>query len=86
MIIGIFMLFVIFVFCGLCSIGSFGQGMNPTIEEKATGSAVVAATLCKLKSTCIFRDDCYSMRRLAWVESHFGSDAGTFDRPNPNGI
>lgn len=62
------------------------QGEDATVKDKATGAAVVSTTLRKVKQSCIFPNDFYFMRRVAWVESHFGSDAGTFGRVEPRGI
>ena len=70
----------------LCPSGSMSQGMDTTIREKAAGTQVVAATLRRLKNACLFTNDFFFMRRVAWVESHFGSDAGSFDLQEPKGI
>ena len=70
----------------LCPIGSMSQGMDTTIREKAAGTQVVAATLRRLKNACLFTNDFFFMWRVAWVESHFGSDEGLFDPQEPKGI
>ena len=70
----------------LCTSGEVAQSVDFTLQEKATGDPVVSATLRKLKNTCLFKNDYYFMRRVAWVESHFGREAGLFDRPERKGI
>ena len=55
-----------------------------TLEENASGSVIVDATLNILRSKCIFPSDKLFMRRLAYVESHDGLDKDTF-RPKYDG-
>ena len=60
--------------------------MDSTIRKKAAGTPVVAATLHRLKNAFLFTNDYFFMRRVAWVESHFGSGSGSFNLQEPKGI
>ena len=70
------------IFHGAC----FRQGSDSTIQERVNGMPVVDATLKKIKNACLFKNDYYFMRRIAWVESYFGADANTFNQSEPKGI
>ena len=52
--------------------------VDATLMPKASGIDVVWATMRKIKRECIFPDDYLFMRRVAWVESKFGTDQNTF--------
>ena len=57
-----------------------------TLEENASGSVLVDATLNILRSKYIFPNDKLFMRRLAYVESHDGLDKDTFRQKYDGGI
>ena len=55
--------------------------VDESMVEKAKGNKVVEVSLKRLHKSCIFGDDKFFMRLLAFVESKDGNDAKTY-RPN----
>ena len=62
----------------LLYISSSLQAEDKTLEDKAKGHDVVCAVIKKITDSGIFPDDKGILRRIAWVESKFGNDKGTF--------
>ena len=50
------------------------SAVDRTLEAGAVGSAVVEATIAKIRSTCVFGDDKLFLRRLAYLASKDGHD------------
>ncbi|XP_071095524.1 uncharacterized protein [Haliotis cracherodii] len=55
-----------------------GQGMDLTLTENAAGQEVVEAVVDRIRAQCLFTDDRFLLRRLAFVESQDGEAADTY--------
>ena len=59
---------------------------DSTRIAESSGSAVVQATDALIQNSKIFPDDHQLLRRIAWVESKDGTDAGTYRQGYHGGI
>ncbi|KAK7105719.1 hypothetical protein V1264_017063 [Littorina saxatilis] len=66
--------------------GSQGQSVDMTLTPGTMGADVVDAVLDKIHSHCLFNNDRLFLRRLAYVESHDGTDPKTYRQGYDGGI
>lgn len=71
-----FLLVIIFSF----TFGSWfvHPSVDKTLVPKAHGQMVIDAAINSVQDSCIFSNDQLFLRRIAWVESHFGDNSSTF--------
>ena len=55
-------------------------GVDLTVTERATGSAVVSAVVDIITQSCVFDNDRLLLRRIAYAETGDGTSRSTFDR------
>jgi len=77
----------ILIFLGICSLFTLTLGKtDQTIVPYASGKDVTEAVLARIKSSGVFLEDHFMMRRVAWVESKFGAADHTFRSGHFGGI
>ncbi|XP_046580929.1 uncharacterized protein LOC124288453 [Haliotis rubra] len=62
------------------------EGKDLTLTEDASGQEVVEAVIDRIRAQCIFTDDRFLLRRLAFVESQDGEAAETYSDGYHGGI
>ena len=75
---------VVFLFCA-CALFTFG-GKDSTLEPETSGAAVVDAVIQRIERSGLFPDEKGFLRRIAYVESKFGKDPGTYRNDYHGGI
>ncbi|XP_076438556.1 uncharacterized protein LOC143277563 [Babylonia areolata] len=63
-----------------------GQSMDMTLTPGTSGAQVVDAVVDKVHAHCLFNNDRLFLRRLAYVESHDGTDPKTYRQGYDGGI
>lgn len=63
-----------------------GQQHDLTRTNGAVGPEVVNAVISVIQRTCIFNDPLLYLRRVAYVDTHDGTDPSTFASPFQGGI
>jgi len=59
-------------------VGVVRGGVDLTVRENATGSAVVDAVVDLITQSCLFDNDRLMLRRIAYVETKDGASNRTF--------
>ena len=73
-------------FVSFLSFLSFAWAIDKTLVPETNGEDVVCEVIKKISDSNIFPDDKKMLRRIAFVESRFGEDSGTYRHDHHGGI